>query len=192
MSVLESDLPVPRLQKTVDPTVKWKDSTVANSLIEFWEYRNRLHLHKDIQDPDINNLQIIVSHEWVNHKIKIPVNDKTRIMKYLISGELKNVNCKEFIYKTKWVDTQLDIKDWWKSKVKSEDKLVAGECIAMFEYFGERWQSSTVRHYAYYLGGGLYLSKYWPCWAISVATLAEMHQFYWTKKFMSLVPNIWY
>ncbi len=168
-------------------------STAANTIIQFWPYKEHLYKHHILKDPKIKDLQIVIDEK--NCVAKIPEWDKKNLLEYFKNkNEQENFDCKSFIYMIKNIKEEnkeaSDITKNWTLKRKQESALEIGECICLFEhsskddslYYG-------IKHFAYYIWWWLFISKYGKKWCVHISTLEEMHTFYWTKDFVSMNPK---
>lgn len=173
-------------------TKTWNTAELYKTIIQFGDYQESLYLHDMIQDPGIKILKIIIQWNTKTQELNLPLPDKRNILNYLIKGQPPiPFDCKAFVHKIKWVN----IPEWsftntWSFEEKQEQDLKPGDSVFLFDYFWENHREyHNVRHFAYYLWHGLYLSKFWFKGALWVATLEEMHTFYGTKEFITMSPK---
>lgn len=176
---------------------KWITSTASNVIVEFWEYQEYLSLHQHLLTKKIKDLKVLIQHDNWTYELHLPKEDTQRILSYLIEGAPpQGFDCQRFVHKIKWLPMNEDNGNYsiitknWIMKKEWINNLKAGDCICMFNYFSDNdTKYHWVQHFAYYLWNWLFISKLWHKWGICVSNLQEMHNFYWTKEFISLIPN---
>lgn len=178
-------------------TTTWMHSTVANTIIEFWKYKQYLHLHKKLVQKDIKDLKILIQHDNGSYEIDIPAADKNNMLTYLIDGVPPvEFDCQSFIHAVKWVKMRQHgenisiLPNKWCMYEKKINELRSWDCVCLFKYFeNQRSTYGKVQHFAYYLWNGLFISKFWANGSVCISSLQEMHDFYWTKEFVYMSPN---
>lgn len=175
----------------------WIKTTAANTIIEFWDYKEYLHLHKKFEQWKIKDLKFLIQHDNWNYELNIPDADRTYMLQYLIEGTPPiEFDCQSFIHKSKGVKMRWHwenfsiITNKWIMEKKQPNKLDPWDCVCMFKRFSNNDSTyNWVQHFAYYIWNGLFISKFWTEGALSISNLQEMHNFYWTKEFVSMRPN---
>jgi hypothetical protein len=175
----------------------WSRVMVSKTIIEFWDYKEYLHLHNSLEKWDIKDLKILVQHDFWSYELDIPSPDRSGMLQYFIEWKPPiDFDCQSFVHKIKWVkmrshtDNFSIIANKWIMEKKPINELHSGDCICLFDYFSNQDCSfNWVKHFAYYIWNGLFISKLWTGGSIAVLTLPEMHSFYETKQFVSMTPN---
>lgn len=142
-------------------------------------------------------LKIVLQHDNGSDEIDIPELDKSNILQYLIEWKPPiEFDCQSFIHKAKW----LKMRTHWENFAIIADKrmmekvnineLKSWDCVCTFKYFSNNNTTfNQVQHFAYYLWNWLFLSKFWTTGNLTICTMQEMHNFYWTKEFVRMKPN---
>ena len=183
--------------KVINNNFNWTSSTGANTLIEFWEYKKYLHAHKNLKHKEIKDLRILVQHDNGSYELDIPNFDKRHMLQFLIDGIPPiEFDCQSFIHTMKWVkmrshsDNGSILPNKRRMDKVTLNSLKPWDCICLFNHFSHNdLKYNWVKHFAYCLWNGLFISKFWMGGHIVITNLQEMHNFYGTKEFVSMTPN---
>ncbi len=171
-------------------------SSVFNTMIEFWNYQQELHLHQNLYNWKVKSFTILLYKDSSFQELNIPIDDQQRILKYLIDGKPPyKFDCQAFIRAAKWLEKgPFKQKFPWKLSLKTESELFSGDCIYLFNSTPNKYPEKDIKHFAYYLWEWLYISKFGDDGPLFICTLQQMHKFYETTEFgVMTVPdkNLW-
>lgn len=175
-----------------------RTATVFNCVLELWDYKQYLHIHDSFDYKKIKDLKILVQCGDGSYELKIPDLDKNNMLNYLVDGAPPiKFDCQSFVKKIKWMkfrwglEKSSNMLDKWNVLQKTVSSLDPWDCVCLFDSF-LNWNSfwSWFSHFAYYIWDWFFISKLWNCWPIVVATLQQMHDFYWTKEFVCVAPKL--
>jgi len=178
-------------------TDTWLVTTVQNSIIEFWDYKEYLFRHKTFNWKNIKSLKFFIQHDNWNYELSVPEEDSKNILEYLIDGKPPiEFNCQSFIHQAKGVKMRwhwenfsiiADKRIMWR---RQPNELKAWDCVCMFKAFANNDETyKWVQHFAYYIWSWLFISKFWTTWSLCISNMQEMHNFYGTREFVSMAPN---
>lgn len=173
-----------------------KDFFISNVIVEFGDYKEHFHLHEKIEKWEIKNLKILIESNEGSTELDIPDTDKTGLLKYIIDGKPPmDFDCQSFVHAMKNIKMRIHTENWsiiadkWLMEQCDIDHLKPWACICMFDHFSNNYRTyNGVKHFAYYLWKGLFISKLWQSY-VAITTLQELNDMYDTKEFVQMIPN---
>lgn len=174
-----------------------KECFSSRVIVEFGDYKKNLNLHEKIEKWEIKNLKIFIESNEGSSELNIPEADKNGLLQYIVDGKSPiDFDCQSFIHQMKNVKMMAHAENWsiisdkWLMEQCDIKYLKPWACIGMFDYFSNNWSTyNGLKHFAYYLWKGLFISKLWDEWYIAITTLQELNDMYDTKEFVQMIPN---
>lgn len=174
-----------------------KDFFSSKVVVELGDYKKYLHLHKSLKKWEIKNLKLFIESNEGSDELNIPDVDKNGLLKYIIDGKPPiDFDCQSFIHQMKNVKMRTHteniaiLANKWLMEQRDRDHLKPWACIFMFDHFSNNYRTyNGLKHFAYYLWKGLFISKLWPKGYVAISTLDELNDLYGSKEFVEMIPN---
>lgn len=173
-----------------------KECFSSRVIVEFGEYKKNFDLHEKIEKWEIKNLKIFIESNEGSSELNVPEADKNGLLKYIVDGKPPmGFDCQSFVHAMKNIKMRPHTENWsimankWLMEQCDIDHLKPWACICMFDHFSDNYSTyNGVKHFAYYLWKGLFISKLWQSY-VAITTLQELNDMYATKEFVQMIPN---